>query len=194
MEEVFLYPCMPKKKKSALEVVMTVLHAGGKFDKDTYKVSGGLHGVGVSCVNALSTKLVATVHRDGKIHQQEYNIGKPVTGVEVVGETEERGTIVSFWPDDTIFQATVYSFDTLASRLRELAYLNKGIRLNLTDKRRKDEEGNYISEEFYSEGGLSEFVTFLGRYTRAVDSFPNLCRRRKRRYPCGNCLPIQQRL
>jgi DNA gyrase subunit B len=161
-----------KEKKSALEVVMTVLHAGGKFDKDTYKVSGGLHGVGVSCVNALSTKLVATVHRDGKIHQQEYNIGKPVTGVEVVGETEERGTIVSFWPDDTIFQATVYSFDTLASRLRELAYLNKGIRLNLTDKRRKDEEGNYISEEFYSEGGLSEFVTFLDGTREPLIPFP----------------------
>lgn len=150
-----------KEKKSALEVVMTVLHAGGKFDKDTYKVSGGLHGVGVSCVNALSTKLVAEVHRDGKIYTQEYNIGKPVTSVEVVGETDKTGTIIHFWPDASIFQTTTYSFDTLASRLRELAYLNKGIRLTLTDKRRKDEEGNFISTEFHSEGGLKEFVRFL---------------------------------
>ncbi|MBO6517809.1 MAG: DNA topoisomerase (ATP-hydrolyzing) subunit B [Bacteroidia bacterium] len=150
-----------KEKKSALEVVMTVLHAGGKFDKDTYKVSGGLHGVGVSCVNALSSKLVATVKRDGKIHQQEYSIGKPQTAVEVIGETTERGTSVSFWPDGTIFQNTVYNYDTLASRLRELSFLNKGIRLNLTDKRHKDEEGNFLFDEFYSEGGLSEFVKYL---------------------------------
>lgn len=150
-----------KEKKSALEVVMTVLHAGGKFDKDTYKVSGGLHGVGVSCVNALSIKLVAEVHREGKIHRQEYSQGKPQGPVEVVGETDKTGTIVNFWPDGEIFQTTTYSFDTLASRLRELSYLNKGIRLNLTDKRRKDEEGEFIREEFYSEGGLSEFVKFL---------------------------------
>jgi len=150
-----------KEKKSALEVVMTVLHAGGKFDKDSYKVSGGLHGVGVSCVNALSIKLIAEVHRDGKIYQQEYSEGKPQTGVEVVGETDQTGTIVSFWPDGSIFQASTYSFDTLASRLRELAYLNKGIRLSLTDKRRKDDEGNFIFEEFYSEGGLREFVKYL---------------------------------
>jgi len=150
-----------KEKKSALEVVMTVLHAGGKFDKDTYKVSGGLHGVGVSCVNALSIKLVAEVHREGKIHRQEYSQGKPLGPVEVVGDTDKTGTIVNFWPDDGIFQATTYSFDTLASRLRELSYLNKGIRLNLTDKRRKDEEGEYIREEFFSEGGLREFVKFL---------------------------------
>jgi len=150
-----------KEKKSALEVVMTVLHAGGKFDKDTYKVSGGLHGVGVSCVNALSIKLVAEVHREGKIHRQEYSQGKPQGPVEVVGETDKTGTIVNFWPDGEIFQTTTYSFDTLASRLRELSYLNKGIRLNLTDKRRKDEEGEFIREKFFSEGGLSEFVKFL---------------------------------
>lgn len=150
-----------KEKKSALEVVMTVLHAGGKFDKDTYKVSGGLHGVGVSCVNALSIKLVATVKREGKIYQQEYSIGKPQTAVEVIGETEERGTEVTFLPDNTIFQSSVYNYDTLASRLRELSFLNKGIKLVLTDKREKDEEGNYISEEFLSEGGLSEFVKYL---------------------------------
>lgn len=150
-----------KEKKSALEVVMTVLHAGGKFDKDTYKVSGGLHGVGVSCVNALSSKLIATVSRDGKIHRQEYSIGKPQTPVEVIGETKDRGTEVTFWPDNTIFQASVYSYDTLSSRLRELSYLNKGIKLTITDKREKDEEGNYLSEEFLSEGGLSEFVTYL---------------------------------
>ena len=150
-----------KEKKSALEVVMTVLHAGGKFDKDTYKVSGGLHGVGVSCVNALSTKLLAIVKRDGKIHQQEYNIGKPQTGVEVIGDTDETGTTVTFWPDDTIFQHTVYNYDTLASRLRELSFLNKGISLTLTDKREKDEEGNFITETFLSEGGLKEFVKYL---------------------------------
>lgn len=150
-----------KEKKSALEVVMTVLHAGGKFDKDTYKVSGGLHGVGVSCVNALSTKLLATVKRDGKIHQQEYSIGKPQTGVEVIGETDETGTTVTFWPDHTIFQHTVYNYDTLASRLRELSFLNKGISLTLTDKREKDEEGNFIGETFVSEGGLKEFVKYL---------------------------------
>lgn len=150
-----------KEGKSALEVVMTVLHAGGKFDKDTYKVSGGLHGVGVSCVNALSTTLIATVHRDGKIHKQEYNIGKPLEDVKVVGETDKTGTIVHFWPDDSIFQATVYNFETLASRLRELAYLNKGIRLILTDERSKDEKGEHPREEFFSEGGLKEFVAYL---------------------------------
>jgi len=150
-----------KEGKSALEVVMTVLHAGGKFDKDTYKVSGGLHGVGVSCVNALSTKLVATVHRDGKIHEQEYEIGKPKSDVQVVGETDKTGTIVRFWPDTTIFQATVYNFETLASRLRELAYLNKGIRLILTDERAVDEKGENPRDEFFSEGGLREFVAYL---------------------------------
>lgn len=150
-----------KEKKSALEVVMTVLHAGGKFDKDTYKVSGGLHGVGVSCVNALSSKLIATVHRDDKIYRQEYSIGKPQTEVEIIGDTDITGTIVTFWPDATIFNTTTYSYDTLAARLRELAYLNKGIRLHLIDERRLDEEGNQIKEEFYSEGGLKEFVKYL---------------------------------
>lgn len=150
-----------KEGKSALEVVMTVLHAGGKFDKDTYKVSGGLHGVGVSCVNALSTKLLATVHRDGKIHQQEYNIGKPLHDVKVTGDTDKTGTIVHFWPDTTIFQADEYNFETLATRLRELAYLNKGIRLSLTDLRSTDEKGEHPKEDFFSEGGLKEFVTYL---------------------------------
>jgi DNA gyrase subunit B len=144
-----------KEKKSALEVVMTVLHAGGKFDKDTYKVSGGLHGVGVSCVNALSKHLKVRVFREGKIFQQEYQIGKPLYDVKVVGESDQRGTEVTFTPDDTIFQATEYQFDTLQNRLRELAYLNKGIRLVLTDERNKDEEGNFHSET------LKEFVGFI---------------------------------
>ena len=151
-----------KEQKSALEIVMTVLHAGGKFDKDTYKVSGGLHGVGVSCVNALSTHLKAEVHREGKIWVQEYNIGKPLYDVKEIGETDKRGTIVTFTPDDTIFtQTTEYKYDTLASRLRELAYLNKGIKLTLTDEREEDENGDYATELFHSEGGLKEFVQFL---------------------------------
>lgn len=152
----------PKEKKSALEVVMTVLHAGGKFDKDTYKVSGGLHGVGVSCVNALSIALKAEVHRNGKIFQQEYSKGKPLYDVKEVGETTYRGTIVTFKPDAEIFtQTTEYKFDTLAARLRELAYLNKGIRLTLTDERERNAEGEFLKEEYYSEGGLKEFVKFL---------------------------------
>ncbi len=152
----------PKEKKSALEVVMTVLHAGGKFDKDTYKVSGGLHGVGVSCVNALSISLKAEVHRNGKIFQQEYSKGKPLYDVKEVGETSYRGTIVTFKPDAEIFtQTTEYKFDTLAARMRELAYLNKGIRLTLSDEREKDANGEFLKEEFYSEGGLKEFVKFL---------------------------------
>lgn len=150
-----------KEKKSALEVVMTVLHAGGKFDKDTYKVSGGLHGVGVSCVNALSTKLVATVHRDSKIWKQEYSIGKPQHDVEVVGETDITGTEVTFHPDDSIFETTTYQYEILEKRMRELAFLNKGIRITLTDNRDLDEDGNPLSNSFYSEGGLKEFVTFL---------------------------------
>ena len=150
-----------KEGKSALEVVMTVLHAGGKFDKDTYKVSGGLHGVGVSCVNALSTKLRAEVHRKGVIYEQEYNIGVPTYEVRELGKTEKTGTKVTFWPDQSIFETTVYNYDTLASRLRELAFLNKGIRLSITDLRNTDEEGNHLREEFFSEDGLSEFVTFL---------------------------------
>ena len=151
-----------KEQKSALEIVMTVLHAGGKFDKDTYKVSGGLHGVGVSCVNALSTHLRAEVHREGKIWVQEYNIGKPLYDVKSIGETDKRGTIVTFSPDPTIFtQTTEYRYDTLASRLRELSFLNKGIKLTLTDEREELEDGSYLSELFHSEGGLKEFVQFL---------------------------------
>ena len=152
----------PKEHKSALEVVMTVLHAGGKFDKGSYKVSGGLHGVGVSCVNALSTKMITQVHRDGKIHQQEYFCGKPVTGVNVVGETTITGTRQQFWPDATIFNMTTeYKYGILQARMRELAYLNAGITITLTDRREQDEEGNYKQEVFYSEEGLKEFVRFL---------------------------------
>jgi DNA gyrase subunit B len=150
-----------KEKKSALEVVMTVLHAGGKFDKDSYKVSGGLHGVGVSCVNALSTLLRAIVHRNGKIYQQDYSCGKPLFDVKEIGVTEEHGTTVHFKPDGSIFTTTEYNFDTLSSRLRELAFLNKGIRLNLTDEREKDNDGNFKSASYFSEGGLSEFVKYL---------------------------------
>lgn len=152
---------MTKEKRSALEVVMTVLHAGGKFDKDTYKVSGGLHGVGVSCVNALSTNLKATVYRQGKIFQQEYNIGRPLYPVKEVGTTERTGTTIDFLPDDTIFTVTEYKYETIAARLRELAFLNRGIRITLTDLRQHDEEGKPLYEEFYSEGGLKEFVEYL---------------------------------
>ncbi|WP_017257643.1 DNA topoisomerase (ATP-hydrolyzing) subunit B [Pedobacter arcticus] len=151
-----------KEKRSALEVVMTVLHAGGKFDKDTYKVSGGLHGVGVSCVNALSIHLKAEVHREGKVFVQEYSCGKPQYPVKEVGISTDTGTIVTFTPDDTIFtQTTEYKFDTIASRLRELAFLNKGIKLTLTDEREVNEDGSFLSEYFYSEGGLREFVAYL---------------------------------
>ncbi len=151
-----------KEKRSALEVVMTVLHAGGKFDKDTYKVSGGLHGVGVSCVNALSNHLNVRVFRKGTIFQQEYEKGKPLYSVKEVGTTDIQGTEVTFTPDDTIFTETqTYNFETLQNRLRELAYLNKGIHLTLTDEREKDEEGNFREEIFFSEGGLKEFVTFI---------------------------------
>lgn len=150
-----------KEKKSALEVVMTVLHAGGKFDKGSYKVSGGLHGVGVSCVNALSTDLKATIFRDGKIWQQEYKIGKPQYDVKEIGTTDKSGTEIWFKPDDSIFQATVYSFETLSTRLRELAFLNKGIRLSLTDMRETDDDGKHLYKEYYSERGLAEFVEYL---------------------------------
>ncbi|MBO7055884.1 MAG: DNA topoisomerase (ATP-hydrolyzing) subunit B [Bacteroidales bacterium] len=150
-----------KEKKSALEVVMTVLHAGGKFDKSSYKVSGGLHGVGVSCVNALSNKCVVTVRRDGKIYQQTYAKGKPQTGVEEIGTADTTGTEVSFWPDDTIFMTTVYQYYVLENRLRELAYLNKGVRLQLTDKRTLDAEGKPKTSNFYSEEGLKEFAMYL---------------------------------
>jgi DNA gyrase subunit B len=151
-----------KENKSALEIVMTVLHAGGKFDKDTYKVSGGLHGVGVSCVNALSTHLKAEVHREGKVWVQEYEIGVPQYDVKEVGTTDKRGTIVTFSPDPTIFtQTTEYKYDTLAGRLRELAFLNKGITLTLTDERDELEDGTFFKEVFHSDGGLKEFVAFL---------------------------------
>ena len=151
----------PKEGKSALEVVMTVLHAGGKFDKDSYKVSGGLHGVGVSCVNALSNHLKAEVHREGKIFTQEYSKGIPQTDVIEVGTTDYRGTIVTFKPDDTIFTSTVYVYDILASRMRELSFLNKGISLTITDKREQDDDGKDITATFLSEGGLSQFVEYL---------------------------------
>ena len=150
-----------KEGKSALEVVMTVLHAGGKFDKDSYKVSGGLHGVGVSCVNALSTLLRVNVHRDGKEYQQEYNIGKPIYDVKEVGPSDYRGTIVYFEPDTSIFYESVYQYDILAARLRELAYLNRGIRIQLTDERDVQEDGSFRTEEFYSQGGLKEFTEFI---------------------------------
>ena len=151
-----------KEGKSALEVVLTVLHAGGKFDKGSYKVSGGLLGVGVSCVNALSTLLIAEIHRDGKIFRQTYSKGTPTSEVEIVGTCTDRGTIITFKPDASIFtHTTEYKYDILANRLRELAFLNKGIRLTLTDKRQKDEEGNFLCERFYSEEGLKEFVRYL---------------------------------
>ena len=154
-----------KEHKSALEVVMTVLHAGGKFNKDSYKVSGGLHGVGVSCVNALSKKMVSTVYRDGKIYQQEYSKGKPLTQVSVVGETDLRGTRQQFWPDDTIFTTVLYKYDILANRMRELAYLNAGITIILTDLRPEANEAAGIegvrSETFHSEGGLRDFVRYI---------------------------------
>lgn len=157
-----------KEKKSALEVVMTVLHAGGKFDKDTYKVSGGLHGVGVSCVNALSIEFKATVRREGKIFQQEYSIGKPLYDVKVVGESNETGTEVTFKPDATIFEATEYNFDIIAARMRELAFLNKGITITLSDLRDLDDEGVAAVTTYHSEGGLREFAQYLDRNREAL--------------------------
>ena len=152
----------PKEHRSALEVVLTVLHAGGKFSKANYKVSGGLHGVGVSCVNALSDLLVAEVHREGQVFVQKYSEGKPITPVEVTGSCSDTGTIITFHPDAKIFtQTTVYKYDTLAARLRELAYLNKGIRITLTDRRRVQEDGTNPGEVFYSEKGLQEFIEYL---------------------------------
>lgn len=150
-----------KEGKSALEVVLTVLHAGGKFDKDSYKVSGGLHGVGVSCVNALSTDLVATVYRDGKIYRQEFKIGVPQADLQEIGTTDKTGTEITFLPDADVFTTVEYKYDILAARLRELAFLNKGVKLKLTDKREKDEDGNYKLKRFYSEEGLKEFVQYL---------------------------------
>ncbi|MBK9194462.1 MAG: DNA topoisomerase (ATP-hydrolyzing) subunit B [Flavobacteriales bacterium] len=150
-----------KEKRSALEVVMTVLHAGGKFDKDSYKVSGGLHGVGVSCVNALSSDLKVEVFRQGKSYMQEYKEGKPQYPVKETGTTDVRGTTVTFSPDLTIFQVSEYNFDTLSARLRELSFLNKGIKLTLTDERRTNDDGTFVNETFYSDKGLVEFVRFL---------------------------------
>jgi DNA gyrase subunit B len=152
-----------KEKKSALEVVLTVLHAGGKFDKGTYKVSGGLHGVGVSCVNALSIYLRAEIHRSGKIYVQEYSQGKPYSDVSIVGETTVTGTTISFKPDDTIFNVLEYRYDILATRLRELAFLNAGLTLTLTDKRTPREDGSFKTERFYSETGLEEFVIYIDK-------------------------------
>ena len=152
-----------KEKKSALEVVLTVLHAGGKFDKGSYKVSGGLHGVGVSCVNALSAYLKVEVHRGGKVYMQEYSRGKPYTDVKIIGETDKTGTIITFKPDDTIFKVLEFRYDILATRLRELAFLNAGITLTITDKRVVKENGSYRSERFYSENGLKEFVQYIDR-------------------------------
>src|SRR5690554_2876052 len=151
-----------KEGVSALEVVMTKIGAGGKFDKDSYKVSGGLHGVGVSCVNALSDHLRATVYKDGKIYEQEYSRGKALYPVKQIGETTERGTMVTFHPDNTIFTQTIeYSYETLSNRMRELAFLNKGISITLTDKRETDKDGNFISEIFHSEEGLKEYIRYL---------------------------------
>ncbi len=150
-----------KENRSALEVVMTVLHAGGKFDKGSYKVSGGLHGVGVSCVNGLSKWLTAKVYREGKIFHQEYRLGKPTEDVKVIGESEKSGTEVTFMPDDNIFTVSVYDFNILSTRLRELAFLNKGIKLSITDKRETDESGNNLHKSFFSEEGLKDFINYL---------------------------------
>ena len=159
-----------KEKRSALEVVMTVLHAGGKFDKDSYKVSGGLHGVGVSCVNALSTHMIVKVYRSGKIYTQEYRFGKPQFPVKEIGTTDRTGTEVTFLPDDGIFQMTHYSYDILSARLRELAFLNKGITLSITDMRQQDENGAPVSESFHSEEGLKEFVIYMdGNREKLID-------------------------
>jgi DNA gyrase subunit B len=150
-----------KENKSALEVVMTVLHAGGKFDKDSYKVSGGLHGVGVSCVNALSSHLRAEIHRDGKVWEQEYSMGKPLYVARIIGDSDIHGTIVNFKPDDSIFLVTVYKYEILTARLRELAFLNAGINLSIIDERVTEEDGSFKSDKFYSEAGLKEFVEYL---------------------------------
>ncbi len=161
-----------KEKRSALEVVMTVLHAGGKFDKNTYKVSGGLHGVGVSCVNALSELLQVTVYREGKIFEQEYQRGVPQYAVRVIGESENRGTTVRFLPDKQVFSVIEYNYETIASRLRELAFLNPGIRIILTDLREKDEKGEARTDEFFSEGGLREFVEYIDSTREKLISAP----------------------
>ena len=161
-----------KLQKSALEVVMTVLHAGGKFDKDTYKVSGGLHGVGVSCVNALSSYLRAEVHREGQIFEQEYSQGIPKADVKLIGKTDKRGTTITFKPDGEIFNSLVYNFDTLAARMRELSYLNTGLHLSLTDEREKEDDGSFKSTSYFSEGGLKEFVTYVDESRTPLISTP----------------------
>ncbi len=169
-----------KEHKSALEVVLTVLHAGGKFDKGSYKVSGGLHGVGVSCVNALSTYLRAEVHRDGKAYMQEYSCGKPITELKVIGESTHTGTSITFKPDSSIFNVTEYDYTTLANRLRDLAYLNAGITLTLTDKRDTDEEGTPRREVFYSKDGLREFVEYIdSNKDSLIDDVVHLCTERQ---------------
>ena len=173
----------PKEHRSALEVVMTVLHAGGKFDKGSYKVSGGLHGVGVSCVNALSTKMVTEVFRDGKIHRQEYSCGKPMTEVEVVGTADITGTKQTFWPDGSIFTTTEYKYDILATRLHELAFLNAGLTISLTDLRRIDEDGNPQQEVFYSEDGLKEFVCYIDENRTRLISDPIYLNTEKQNVP-----------
>ncbi|MEL6412787.1 MAG: DNA topoisomerase (ATP-hydrolyzing) subunit B [Bacteroidota bacterium] len=176
----------PKEKRSALEVVMTVLHAGGKFDKDTYKVSGGLHGVGVSCVNALSTQLTATVHRNGKIYQQTYQQGIPQADVKVIGTTAHTGTTIHFQPDATIFTTTTYNYDTIASRLRELAYLNAGLTIHLKDLRDQDQPDSApVEETFFSEGGLREFVTYLDQTRESIIPTPIFVEGEK------NSVPVQ---
>jgi DNA gyrase subunit B len=162
-----------KEGRSALEVVMTVLHAGGKFDKDSYKVSGGLHGVGVSCVNALSSHMHTTVHREGKIFEQEYNCGIPEYSVREIGTSDKRGTHQHFWPDHTIFKEYAYVREILAGRLRELSFLNKGIRITLNDEREQDDNGANISEVFFSEGGIVEFVQMLDRNGKRDPLLPN---------------------
>ena len=161
-----------KENRSALEVVMTVLHAGGKFDKDTYKVSGGLHGVGVSCVNALSSLLKVTVKREGKVHEQEYVRGVPQYVVREVGKTDSRGTHVYFKPDHEIFQVLEYKYEIIATRLREMSFLNAGIRISLTDLREKDDDGNFRTDDFYSEGGLVEFVEYLDENKQKIIDKP----------------------
>ncbi|MET3875573.1 DNA topoisomerase (ATP-hydrolyzing) subunit B [Chitinophaga sp. OAE865] len=163
---------IPKEGRSALEVVMTVLHAGGKFDKNTYKVSGGLHGVGVSCVNALSDRLYVTVEREGKLFEQEYHRGVPQYAVREIGSSEVTGTTVHFKPDGEIFKETTYNREILAGRLRELSYLNRKIKITLTDEREKDEEGNFFSETFYSEGGIREFIQMLDKSGRRNPLLP----------------------
>ena len=173
----------PKEHRSALEVVMTVLHAGGKFDKGSYKVSGGLHGVGVSCVNALSTKMVTEVFRDGKIHRQEYSCGKPMTQVEVVGTSDITGTKQTFWPDGSIFTTTEYKYDILATRLHELAFLNAGLTISLTDLRKIDEDGNPQKEVFYSEDGLKEFVSYIDENRTRLISDPIYLNTEKQNVP-----------